>query len=461
MKILVVDDDRNMRQSMKRVLEIEGFDVTVAENGLSAQRLLENGVYHLAVVDLRMPGLDGMGLLRWIREEGRRLPVIVVSAYGDIDDAVSALKSGANDYIVKPFSSEEFILRIGRVLEEQKLKNLVESGVTGMKPPHVRGVSETGRGEVNERLSFLGVSSVAVKIRDIIDKISATPSTVLITGESGTGKEVVARLIHLKSSFSEGPFVAVNIGAIPETLIESELFGYERGAFTGAVNRKTGMFELASSGSLFLDEIGEMPMNLQVKLLRVLEERKIMRLGGTREIPIDVRLISATNRNLEEMVERGLFREDLYYRLNVVHLDIPPLKERREDIPVLAAHSLGMAAKRLGKRIRGFTHGAMQLLVSYDFPGNVRELENIIERACIFAEGDVISENDLSILKKTVQNGRRNKNQHPPMSLKAIEREAIVTALKRWEGNRSKAAEELGIARRTIINKIKEYGIEQ
>lgn len=445
MRILVVDDDKNMRDSMKRILEMEGMDVECAENGLSAQRILENSVFSAAVVDLKMPGLNGLELLKWIKDEALRIPVVMVSAYGEIDDAVNALKSGASDYIVKPFSSDELLLRLNRIVEDQKLKNAVESGIHTL----------------NLENELIGNSESIKNIRILIEKIAGTPTTVLITGESGTGKEVAARMIHACSSVSDGPFIPVNIGGIPENLVESELFGYEKGAFTGAVERKPGMFELASSGTLFLDEIGEMPAALQVKLLRVLQEHRIMRLGGTQVIPVNVRIISATNRNLEYLIEKKLFREDLYYRLNVVHIEIPPLRERLVDIPLLTGSIIERLNRRIGKKIAGITGDAVKKLQNYNFPGNVRELENILERAFIFAEGETIKASDLSIDLLQNRNAGHGYNTlgtyDAPSTLKSMEKRAIKKALQRWEGNRSKAAEELGISRRTIINKIKEY----
>jgi len=449
LKILVVDDDKNMRTSIKRLLEIEGIDVECAENGLSAQRLLENSVFSAAVVDLKMPGLNGLELLKWIKDEGLRIPVVMVSAYGEIDDAVNALKYGASDYIVKPFSSDELLLRLNRIVEDQKLKNAVESG------KHTQNLES----------ELIGNSESVRKIKSLIEKIAQTPTTVLITGESGTGKEVAARMIHRRSSVCEGPFIPVNIGGIPESLVESELFGYEKGAFTGAVERKPGMFELASYGTLFLDEIGEMPPALQVKLLRVIQEHRIMRLGGTQLIPVNVRIISATNRNLEYLIEKKMFREDLYYRLNVVNIEIPPLRERLEDIPMLTGSIIEKLNRKIGKKITGITGDAVKKLKSYNFPGNVRELENILERAFIFAEGETITASDMPIdLPGNINAGPGSLPDGPvygpPYTLKALERYAIKKALHRWEGNKTKAAEELGISRRTIINKIKEYGIE-
>ncbi|MDY5056718.1 MAG: sigma 54-interacting transcriptional regulator [Bullifex sp.] len=308
----------------------------------------------------------------------------------------------------------------------------------------------------------MGESASVIRIREVIKKIAPSGATVLVTGESGTGKEVVAREIHACSSAPDGPFVAINIGGVPENLLESELFGYEKGAFTGASARKNGLFELASGGTLFLDEIGDMPLSLQVKILRVLQDRKITRLGGTTPMPINARIVAATNKNLEDMVQKGTFREDLFYRLNVVRIVIPPLRERSEDIPLLAASIIARYNRSMGSRIEGFSPDALEALKRHDFYGNVRELENVLERAMIFAEGSVITMNDLDLRSSVSRPDVQAKRELPEkaVSLKEIEREAIARSLHRWEGNRTHAAEELGISRRTLISKISEYGLE-
>ena len=302
MKVLICDDEENIRNLMKRFLALEGLDSDTAENGLSAERMLRSDVYDAVLIDLRMPGMDGLELLKWLRQEGFRMPAIMISAHGEITDAVEALKNGADDYIVKPFDPEEVVIKLKNLVEAASLKSVAESsGKDG---------------------SLVGESPEMMDVQRIIEKIAPTHATVLITGESGTGKEVVAREIHRLSSVKEGPFIAINIGGVPENLLESELFGYEKGAFTGALQRKTGLFELASGGTLFLDEIGDMPFSLQVKILRVLQEKKITRLGGTNPMPINARIIAATNKDLESMVREGHFREDLFYRLNVVRIHI-------------------------------------------------------------------------------------------------------------------------------------------
>ena len=440
MKVLICDDEENIRNLMKRFLALEGLDSDTAENGLSAERMLRSDVYDAVLIDLRMPGMDGLELLKWLRQEGFRMPAIMISAHGEITDAVEALKNGADDYIVKPFDPEEVVIKLKNLVEAASLKSVAESsGKDG---------------------SLVGESPEMMDVQRIIEKIAPTHATVLITGESGTGKEVVAREIHRLSSVKEGPFIAINIGGVPENLLESELFGYEKGAFTGALQRKTGLFELASGGTLFLDEIGDMPFSLQVKILRVLQEKKITRLGGTNPMPINARIIAATNKDLESMVREGRFREDLFYRLNVVRIHIPPLRERPADIPVLAAYIITKYSKEMGLKITGFTPEALDALRHHSFYGNVRELENIIERAMIFADSETIGINDLDLRSGLQKNDvQKAVPASDVLTLRDAERNAIIRALQRWEGNRTRAAEELGISRRTLISKIQEYGI--
>ncbi len=437
MKILIVDDERNVRDSIGKFLKLERMDVVGAENGLSAQRLLQQEVFSAAIVDVKMPGMDGLELLGWIKEEGLRLPLIMISAHGEIQDAVDAMKLGASDYIVKPFDPEELVIRLKKILEAQNLKNQVESARRSL-PAEARLISG---------------STAIQRIRESVETIASAPTTVLVTGESGTGKEIIARSIHAQSNRSGGPFIAINIAGIPETLLESELFGHEKGAFTGAHAQRNGIFELASSGTLLLDEIGDMPFHLQVKLLRVLQEGGLRRLGGSRIIPVDVRIIAATNKDLDSMVKRGDFREDLFYRLNVARLRVPPLRERPEDIPDLLAHIIDKLNVRMGKTIRQVNPDTLKLLKTYSYPGNVRELENIIERAFIFSPSDTIETAAIDIPTGTPP-------AFEPSTLKALEKNAIEKTLHRWEGNRTKAAEELGITRRTMLNKIKEYHLD-
>ncbi len=451
MNILIVDDETNIRDLMVRYLKTDGIEGEGAENAYSAQRLLSQKPFDGCLIDLRMPGMDGLELIRWIRQEGFRMPIVMVSAHGEISDAVEALKHGAQDYMVKPFNPEEVVIKLKRLVEAQNFRNIQET---------------------EERLpqdhAFIGESVQIQRIKSMISRIALTNSSVLVTGESGTGKEVIARTIHEQSPLSEGPFVAINIGGVPENLLESELFGYEKGAFTGAVSRKTGMFELASGGTLFLDEIGEMPSSLQVKILRVLQERTITRLGGTQPIPINARIVCATNRNLEDMVREGSFREDLFYRLNVVRIHVPPLRERKEDIPLLVSWILRKLNVRMGRQFTGLTPEAMEKLKEYGFHGNIRELENILERAAIFTDGSIIGEDELDLRANELEPSLGGSGGFDgglmlgdeAVSLKDIEKQAIERALRRWEGNRTKAADELGITRRTLINKIAEFGLD-
>ena len=446
MRILIVDDETNIRDLMCRYMKIEGIDGVGAENAYSAQRILREQPFDGILVDLKMPGMDGYEFVRWVRDEGFRMPIIMMSAHGEISDAVNAMKHGVQDFIVKPFDPEEVII---------KLKNLVEA-------QNFRTLQEMEERLPQER-AFIGESVQIRKIKDTISRIAATNSSVLITGESGTGKEVVARSIHEQSTVSSGPFVAINIGGVPENLLESELFGYEKGAFTGATGRKIGMFELANGGTLFLDEIGDMPHALQVKILRVLQEKCITRLGGTEPIPINARIVCATNKDLEALVREGKFREDLFFRLNVVRIHIPPLRERKDDIPLLAAWIIKKLNINMGRHFSGLTPDAMEKLKNYNFYGNIRELENILERAAIFSDGDLISEDNIELRGDVLGHESKPSQESVStegMSLKEIEKQSIERALRRWEGNRTKAANELGITRRTLITKIEEYDLD-
>ena len=437
MRVLIVDDERNIRESIARYLDLEGMESAGAENGLSAQRLLQQEAFAAAIVDLKMPGMDGLELLRWLREDGPQIPVVMISAHGEIRDAVEAMKLGAQDYLVKPFDPEELVIRLKRIIEGRNLRTRVE----------------IGRRSPTSEFELVGEGAAIQRIQGIIAKVASTPSSILVTGESGVGKEVIARAVHHASSVVSGPFVPVNVGGLPDTLLESELFGYERGAFTGAESKKLGMFELAIGGTLFLDEIGEMPTHLQVKLLRILQDKRVQRLGGTRQIPIDIRVIAATNKDLDAAVRNREFREDLYYRLNVVHIHVPPLRDRRDDIPLLVGYFIAKMNRKLGKRIEGIEPRALDLLVGHPWPGNVRELENAIERAIIFAESDTIRVADVGLSPGLSSPSPRGN------SLREVERASIEMALQRWEGNRTRAAEELGITRRSLYNKIKEYGL--
>ncbi len=448
MKVLVVDDEINIRVSLKRILELEGLEADCAENGAAARELLENGSYDVALVDLKMPVMSGQELLEWIRAEGLRLPVLMISAHGEIADAVRALKSGARDFLEKPFDTAALIRTVRAAADEGRSSRAREAAArTAGRPTRLVGEHPRIR-----------------EIRSLIERIAPTNSTVLITGESGTGKEVVAREIHERSSRSEEPFVAVNVGGLPEQLIESELFGYEKGAFTSADSRKIGLCELAGSGTLFLDEIGEMPAPLQVKLLRMLQDRKIRRLGGTRDIPMAARIVSATNRSLEAEVAAGRFREDLFYRLNVLRIDVPPLRERTSDLSALCAVLLERIGERVAGRKLELGADALERLSGHPFPGNIRELENVLERAAIYARGDRIVAADIDLRAA----GAGPRAERPPAlppeaagetSIRGAEQALIAAALERTGGNRTRAAAELGIGRRTLLYKLKRYGM--
>jgi len=453
MRVLIVDDEENIRDSIQRLFELEGIEAATAADGVDAAAVLAEQAFDAVVLDLRMPGMDGQQLLERIRAEGLRTPVVMISALGEIADAVTALKAGADDYLLKPFDPTELILKVRAVAAARRREDLVEAG------------SRTAEG--GSRL--IGESPATRALRRSIAKVAAGNATVLITGDSGCGKEVVAREIHALSPAAQEPFVAINIGGIHEQLIESELFGHEKGAFTGAEARKPGLFELAGAGTIFLDEIGEMPLPLQVKLLRVIQERKSRRLGGTSDIPIAARILSATNRDIEARVKEGRFREDLYYRLNVLRIAVPPLRERLEDIPLLAGFLLERISGRMGRPRCRLSRDALDALSAYDYPGNVRELENILERALIYGEDDEIRAGDLSLggpagagpagLRRAGAAAGRAPLKAAE-SLDDLERDAVLRALRKHDGNRTRAAEELGVSRRTILNKIKRYGIE-
>jgi two-component system response regulator AtoC len=462
MRVLITDDERNIRESLKKYLNLEGIDSLCAETGEDALRFLERESFDAVILDLKLPGIGGQEVLSQIRDRGISVPVIMISAHGQIPDAVEALKTGARDYLVKPFDPAELLIRLRQLVDDKRRENLLEAEKRLADPGGLIGGSEAMR-----------------RISAQINRIAASDVTVLITGESGTGKEVAAREIHRLSPGASEPFIAVNIGGIHEGLMESELFGHEKGAFTGAVARKQGLFELAGRGVIFLDEIGEMPLPLQVKLLRVLQERKIRRLGGSADIPVGARIVSATNRDPEALVKDGRFREDLYYRLNVFRLILPPLRERGEDLPLLMEHLLRKLSVRMNRPVPSLSAAAAEKLRGYSFPGNIRELENILERALIYAGEKEIRGEDIDIRRDAGFSGGGGPGDGSPStadgvgigvsgssasgsaaSLEELEKRAIREALSRCNGNRTKAAEELGISRKTIINKIKAYGLK-
>jgi two-component system response regulator AtoC len=446
-RVLVVDDEENLRLVLRTLLRRHGYEVETAPTGEEALTLVDSFGPDVVLTDVRMPKMGGLDLLTTLKAKGNEATVIVMSAYGNMDLALEAMKSGAYDYVQKPFKPDEIVLALKKAEEREAL----------------RRENRALRDEIRKEHRFEDILAKSAKMQDIfrtIVKISEYKTTVLITGESGAGKELVARAIHRRSKRS-GPFVAVNCGAIPENLLESELFGHKKGAFTDAVQDRRGLFEEANGGSLFLDEIGELPLGLQVKLLRVLEDEKIRRLGDTRDVQVDVRIVTATHRDLHAETKAGRFREDLFYRLNVLLIHCPPLRERREDIPLLIDHFLARNNARLGTSIRGLDTEARRLLYEYAWPGNVRELENTIERAMVLTEGDTITAQDLPERVREARDPVQMQLASGELSVKKtmriIEEILIRRALQKTKGNRTRAAEILEISHRALLYKIKDY----
>lgn len=447
-KILVVDDEPSHRQMLDAVLSAEGYEVHQADDGRKAINMVEERFYDLILMDNRMSELGGIEALKRIKEISPGIPVIIMTAYASVSTAVDALKSGAYDYLTKPLDIEELKILVDKALHYRQL----EQENIYLKE------------RVGDRFDFSNIIGQSVAMRDLFETIAlVAPSeaTVLIVGESGTGKELIANAIHQNSNRKERPCIKVNCAALPETLLESELFGHEKGAFTGAIARKQGRFQLAHTGSIFLDEIGEMTPTTQTKILRVLQEREFEPLGSTQTVKVDTRVITATNKNLEEEIQQSRFREDLYYRLNVVTLEVPPLRERREDISLLADFFLKQYAEKNRRLIKGFTPRAMDLLIRHTWPGNVRELENVVERAVIMTRSDMISQAELpdGVRGLDAEEDKVEIDLTPGRSLKEMEREMIIRTLDETGGNRTRAAEMLGISRRTLQLKLKEYGI--
>ena len=443
--ILIVDDEESHRLMLRAHLEQEGFSTVEAIDGEEAIAKVAERNIDLILMDIRMPRLDGMEALLRIKQANPATPVIMMTAYGSIDSAVKALQAGAADYLTKPLDSNELLVKVHKALRYHQLE---EENVLY-------------REQLGIRFDFSRIIGKSAKMRELFDMLATvapTEATVLLLGESGTGKEIIANAIHQNSPRKEHPYVKVNCAALPETLLESELFGHEKGAFTGAIEKKKGRFERADGGTIFLDEIGEMSLTTQTKILRVLQEREFEQVGGTKTIKVDVRIIAATNKNLEEEVKKGKFREDLYYRINVVPITIPPLRERAEDVPLLAEHFLRLYGEKNKRMLKGFADGVLDALIRYEWPGNVRELENIVERTVIMSRGDTITFADLP---PAIAGAQGPAMQTPPaISLKDMERETITKALQQTGGNRTKAAVLLGITRKTLQNKIKEYGID-
>ncbi len=449
LRILVVDDESAQRELIGGFLKKQGHEVLTAASGAEALARLREARVDLVLSDYKMPGMSGLDLLRGVKAVNPEIPFILVTAYGTVETAVQAMKEGAADYLTKPLDLDELLLRMGRVSQQVRLQTAVRDLQAHLVERHrLEGI--------------IGESGRMQEVLALVKRVAPSDATVLIRGESGTGKELIARAIHFNSSRSAGPLVTLNCAALPEQLLESELFGHERGAFTGAVAQRKGRFELADGGSIFLDEIGDLSPALQAKLLRVLQERRFERLGGTHTLTVNVRILAATHRDLEQALKDGAFRDDLYYRLNVVTIQIPPLRERREDIPPLLDHFLGKFAAKNRREVSGLTAAARDALLRYDYPGNVRELENLVERAVLLCRGGVIDLEDLPVAARPGERSAAAAPEEPrslPDLVDSIERQAIRAALLRHDGVQTRAAQELGISERVLRYKMKKLGL--
>jgi two-component system response regulator AtoC len=462
-QVLIVDDEPNLRKILSAQLARDGYDVMIAEDGEQGLSMLREHHIDMVITDLKMPKVDGMTLLKEALREDPDLPVVMITAHGTVDTAVEALKSGAFDYLTKPFDKDEVRQIVAKALKTKELSG-AEASAT--------------RGATGARFGIIGGSPGITELYNVLERVADTPTTVLITGESGTGKELVARALHDHSSRKDKPFIKVNCAAIPKELIESELFGYERGAFTGAVSSKPGRFELANGGTLFLDEIGEIPVEMQVKLLRALQESEFERVGGIKTMRVDVRLVAATNRDLKKLIAAGAFREDLFYRLNVVPMRLPALRERATDIPILVEHFLTKFNDRLRKHVTGVEPDAMEVLMNYSWPGNIRELENVVERAVLFCDAQKVRAEDLPpevrggpavpiSIPPTEANleaalaGEGGLKEHVKVAMSKLERELVSRALGQTNGNVTHAARLLKISRKGLQLKMKELGLRE
>jgi nitrogen regulation protein NR(I) len=461
-QVLIVDDEPNLRKILAAQLSRDGYDVMTAEDGEQGLSMLREHHIDLVVTDLKMPKVDGMTLLREALREDPELPVVMITAHGTVDTAVEALKTGAFDYLTKPFDKDEVRQIVAKAL---KTRQLAGEEATRTAPA------------TSARFGIIGSSPELMGVYSVLERVADTPTTVLITGESGTGKELVARALHENSSRKDKPFIKVNCAAIPKELIESELFGYERGAFTGAVGSKPGRFELANGGTLFLDEIGEVPVEMQVKLLRALQESEFERVGGIKTIRVDVRLVAATNRDLKRLIAAGTFREDLFYRLNVVPIRLPALRERTSDVPLLVEHFLSKFNGRLKKHVAGVEEEALDVLKAHPWPGNIRELENVIERAVLFCDGTTLRGQDLPhevqgapqataapVTDADLQAALASEGglkEHVKVAMSRLERELVSRALTQTGGNVTHAARLLKISRKGLQLKMKELGLRE
>lgn len=451
--ILIVDDEESVRRMLATAFSLQGHEVQCASDGLMALQIFTDTPPDVVLMDIRMPEMNGMEALKVMLAQHSRIPIILMTAYAEVETAVEALRNGAFDYVIKPFDLDELNLLILRALQLQAMKQEIRSLHQALSTSWQWG-------------HILTSSPRMMNICKDTAKIALSRANVLISGESGTGKELIARAIHYNSRRANGPFIKVNCAALPESLLESELFGHEKGAFTGAQTLHQGLFERAHHGSLLLDEIGEMPLVLQARLLRILQEREFERVGGHQTIQVDIRIVAATNRNLQMMVKEGTFREDLFYRLNVIHLHLPPLRERREDIPLLANHFLQKFSTENQRDIIEIDPAAMSLLCDWSWPGNIRELSNVIERAVVMSTGAVIFAEDFPVPfhypannsseAKPDQSGERNLKEE----IKREERRIIMEVLEQQEGNRTRSALMLGISRRALMYKLQEYGID-
>ena len=456
--VLVVDDEEGVRASVRAILE-ETCDVLEAANGAQALEVMKAQEIDLVMLDQRMPGEAGIDVLPRIKAADPSTVVVIATAVRELRTAVEALKRGAYDYLTKPFDVDDILMLAQRALDKRAL----EREVLYLRSALAGGAPESG-GVAGSFERMVGRHPEMARIYQLITQIATTPITVLITGESGTGKELVARAIHARSERRGQPFVAVNVAAIPEALVESELFGHEKGAFTGAHAKKLGRFEMAHGGTVFLDEIGTLRLDLQAKLLRVLQEREIERLGGVRPVPVDVRILAATNVNLKSAVRARAFREDLYYRLNVVPIHVPPLRERREDIPALVEHFVRKIARECNRDVRGASAGALEVLTRYDWPGNVRELENVLHRAVVLARSPVIHLQDVPLDVAMPETGSRlGEDTSPPLreAMEQFERQYILRVLEGTGWNVSRAARRLGVHRNTVLTKLSGWGIQR
>jgi len=445
--ILVVDDEEIVRDSLASWLEEDGYHVDAAPDGPTALAKLAQQPYNILLVDLKMPGMDGLQVLAQAKSLQPDTPVIIITAYATVDTAVQAMKQGAYDYLVKPFEPEELSLLVGKLTNAQAL----------------RRENVLLRKALRRQFEFKDMVSKSPKVEAVFElarTAAKSNSTVLILGESGTGKELLARAIHAESPRRDGPFVGVSCVALTETLLESELFGYEKGAFTGAVGSARGKFEIAAAGTLFLDEIGDISLKLQLDLLRVLDTREFRRVGGSQLVKVDVRIIAATNRDLKKLVESGTFREDLYYRLNVIPVTVPPLRERKEDIPLLADHFLAQFRIEMRKPLEAVSAEALEILMAHDWPGNVRELRNVLERGAVLARGPIITSMELELVPPA-PSPTPSGSPEPADSLREVERRHIVSILRHHNWNITRSAKALGIDRVTLYNKIKRYQIHE